>query len=126
MAIATVMLFITGCGESSSWYPIEGGYINLKQAHKITTEATVRVTYLDDSFCTVMSEKAITEDNIEEAIKELKKSSNRIYRVEYKAVINIDGFNIRLAKLEGDPTVDNIEDMLDSWLDAVKDLEDRL
>ena len=62
----------------------------------------------------------------EEAIKELKKSSNRIYRVEYKAVINIDGFNIRLAKLEGNPTVDNIEDMLDSWLDAVKDLEDRL
>ena len=46
--------------------------------------------------------------------------------MEYKAVINIDGFNIMLAELEGDPTVDNIEDMLDSWLDAVKDLEDRL
>lgn len=126
MAIATVMLFITSCGESSSWYPIEGGYINLKQAHKITTEATVRVQYLDDSTCTVMFKKAITEDNIEEAIKELKKSFNGIYRVEYKAVINIDGFDIMLAKLEGNPTVDNIEDMLDSWLDAVEDLEDRL
>ena len=46
--------------------------------------------------------------------------------MEYKAVINIDGFDIEFAKLEGNPTVDNIEDMLDSWLDAVKDLEDRL
>ena len=35
MAIAAVMLFITGCGESSNWYPIEGGFVNLKQAQNI-------------------------------------------------------------------------------------------
>ena len=46
--------------------------------------------------------------------------------MQCKAFIEIDGFKIELAKLEGELTIDNIENMLDSWLDAVEDLEDRL
>ena len=126
MAIATVILFITGCEESSNWYPIEGGFINLKQAQNITTEATLEVMYDDYDNRVAMSKKAITEDNINEAIKELKKSSKTIKIMQCKAFIEIDGFKIELAKLEGELTLDNIENMLESWLDAVEDLEDRL
>lgn len=119
MAIASVMLFVTGCGESSessNWYPIEGGFINLKQAHRITTGIQ-----LGDSKGT------ITENNINEIKKLYKKmlERNEIHMFSYyEAFIDIDGFKITLAK--GFGKIENFEDMFDSWLDAVKDLEDRL
>lgn len=119
MAIATVMLFVTGCGESSNWYPIEGGYINLKQAHRITTGIQ-----LNNSF-----KRTITENNINEIKKKFKEKLGKNEKSDwfsYEAFINIDGFKITLAKGEGEITVENFEDMLDSWLDAVEDLEDRL
>ena len=118
-AIASVMFFITGCGESSNWYPIEGGYINLKQAHRITTEIKLANHF----------RRTITENNINEIKKIFKEKLGKNEKSDwfsYEAFIDIDGFKITLAKGSGEITLENFEDMLDSCLDAVEDLEDRL
>ena len=135
MAIATVMLFITGCGESSessSWYPIEGGFINLKQAHRITSSATLAIaSSINHSESYLLKETPITKENIEKALNELNKWE-KIGTVGCRAEIHIDGFKIVLPSFnsweESDlqDTKDKIEDILDTWLEAIEDIEDRL
>ena len=113
------MLF-TGCGDSNSndsstkeesnvklndWYPIDGGYINLRHVKIISSN--IEYPWGEKAY------GAITKANIEEC----KKSDSNM-----RAYISFDGFKVYLPSANAN----NKHYMYDSWLREFQEVERRL
>ena len=133
------VLFLCGCGDNDgAWYPVEGGFINLKNVKEITTEFSLvldpnstlnLIDLVNTPIQTInkMSTKAIikqpiTKENIEKAKKIVEE--NEFSNVKYSAFIIFDDQKIKLPKMEKFESKEDVLDMLNDWLDSVEDLED--
>ena len=120
LAVLSSAMLFTGCGDSNSndsstkeesnvklndWYPIDGGYINLRQVKIISSN--IEYPWGEKAY------GAITEANIEKC----KKSDSNM-----RAYISFDGFKVYLPSANSD----NKHYMYDSWLREFQDVERRL
>ena len=119
LAVLSSAMLFTGCGDSNSkdsstkeesnvklndWYPINGGYINLRQ---------VKIISSNIEYPWKKAFGAITKANIEEC----KKSDT-----DMCAYISFDGFKVYLPTANSD----NKYYMYDSWLKEFQEVERRL
>ena len=126
--IALTLIGSVGCSKSpNGWYPIDGGYINLRHVKKITTHAELRIlSERNELYGISIINDSITRANIEKAkdkIREEHKKGTKITGVSNGAYIEFDGFKVRLDSLPEFESYKDIIKLLDSWLDAVEELE---
>lgn len=124
--ITLILTGSVGCSKRpNGWYPIDGGYINLKNIKTITTHAELTF-YEKDNFIPIAYpiNGSITRANIEKAKDEIReKYKNGIEKIHALAHIEFDGFKVRLDSLPEFESYKDIIKLLDSWLDAVEELE---
>lgn len=121
--ITLILTGSVGCSKSpNGWYPIEGGYINLKNVKTITTHAELVV--FGEGHPSEVIKGSITRDKIEKAkdvIREKhKKDIESIHAVAY---IEFDEFKVMLDSLPEFESYKDIINLLDSWLESVEELE---
>ena len=123
LAVLSSAMLFTGCGDSNSkdsntkeesnvklkdWYPIDGGYINLRHVKTISSNMS---GILKDS-----NWGAITKDNIEKCKKAQWPYS------PFKAYISFDGFKVYLPNASENDRIF----VYDSWLKEFQEVERRL
>lgn len=130
--IALTLIGSVGCSKKpNGWYPIDGGYINLRHVKKITTHAVLSIfsernELYERLYGISIISDSITRANIEKAkdkIREEHKKGTKITGVGAEAYIEFDGFKVRLDSLPEFESYKDIIKLLDSWLDAVEELE---
>ena len=127
MFVACVITLILtgsmGCSKKpNGWYPIDGGYINLKNVKTITTHAELVVFGEEDP--SVVIKGSITRDKIEKAKDVIREKHKKdIESIRAAAYIEFDEFKVRLDSLPEFESYKDIIKLLDSWLDAVEELE---
>ena len=121
LCIITVFV-ITGCGESSYWYPINGGFINLKNVKKISSECYVEAS--ESAMFRIPEKVAITEKNIQEYKKALNKINGEVYYFA-EASIYFDNFKVVLVSYRGKDK-NAAKETIDSWLDTMDEIKARL
>ena len=113
--MSALMLFVCGCGDSdkktqelaeNGWYPIDGGYINLR--HVKTISSSITNGYRGEF---EHSLGAITAENNE------KCKNNKLYTT---AFIEFDGLKVYLPSANDE---ESRNARLDSWLEKMKELE---
>ena len=110
MAIVAMAFGIAGCNNNTDgWYPISGGYINLRNVHTITS----------GFFCWGIVEQPITRELIA-SVKKRVKESNEV-PVIYRAWIKFDNFRVDLPTRA--ESKKDVLRLLDLYLDTVEDLE---
>ncbi len=131
-SIAFCGLLLVGCKEksSSAWYPVEGGYINLENVNRITSEASM-ILRVDEDWAdegdTIIYGK-ITSENINGAIQKLKDAKKNYTKGSFGASINFDNFTVRLNSVE-DISWENNKDLIEllkMWLNSMDDVSSRL
>ncbi|MBE6386544.1 MAG: hypothetical protein E7045_00590 [Lentisphaerae bacterium] len=139
LVVMCAVLCLFGCGNNDGvWYPVEGGFINLKNVKEITTEFSLvldpnstlnPIDLVNTPIQTInkISTKAIikqpiTKENIDKAKKIVEE--NEFSNVKYSAFIIFDDQEIKLPKMEKFESKEDVLDMLDDWLDSVEELED--
>lgn len=124
--VCVITLILTGsvgCSKKpNGWYPIDGGYINLKNVKTITTHAELMIVGEEHRSDPING--SITRANIEKAKDEIReKYKMGIENIRALAYIEFDGFKVRLDSLPEFESYKDIIKLLDSWLDAVEELE---
>lgn len=117
MIAGAVALAVTmaGCrNEAEGWYPISGGYINLRNVHVITTGFAVNGPIFSD-----YPGKPITRESIALSKKQVAESID-VPRIT-KAYIKFDDFTVNLPT-EAESKKDVLR-LLDAYLEMVEDLE---
>lgn len=132
LVVMCAVLCLFGCGNNDgTWYPVEGGFINLKNVKEITTEFSlaldsdlnrIEAYFPDSSFHKAIIKQPITKENIDKARKLVEE--NDFKNIQYKAFIIFDDQKIKLPKMEKFESKEDVLDMLDDWLDSVEELED--
>ena len=130
MFVACVITLIltgsVGCSKKpNGWYPIEGGYINLKNVKTITTCAQI-MDAINPLWCPIIINGPITRANVEKAkdvIQEKHKKDINIKGLRATAYIEFDGFKVMLDSLPEFESYKDIINLLDSWLESVEELE---
>lgn len=144
-----LMLLLTGCGAvESNWYPVQGGYINLRQVTHIETKfsMTLKASEKDeDGDDRVVRTELIAEDELITSDK-IKKAKDRIHEVtkesyvagdKKKPVLNSISYSaaivfayagggthtVKLQSLEDWSDNEDLYRLLDTWLSAVKELK---
>lgn len=111
MAIVAMAFGIAGCNNNTDgWYPISGGYINLRNVHTITSGFSDR---------SLVPEEPITRESIASFKKRVKESND--VPVIYKAWIKFDNFRVDLPTRA--ESKKDVLRLLDLYLDTVEDLE---
>ena len=129
MFVACVITLIltgsVGCSKKpNGWYPVEGGYINLKNVKTITTHAELTIIGEEPTSDVALIDGSITRANIEKAKDEIReKHKTGIEKISAGAYIEFDGFKVMLDSLPEFESYKDIIKLLDSWLDAVEELE---
>lgn len=152
LVIVNVMLMTlcVGCGVmESSWYPVEGGYINLRQVTHITTRFSMALKSVENSDGdkvkreeVVAENELITLESIEKAKKRIREVTDEdcaeqssedsprleFNRISYQAeiVFNYVGggtHTVKLQKLEDWRTNSDLLALLDGWLSSVNELK---
>ena len=109
VASLCVMLGIVGCGnDAEGWYPISGGYINLRNVHVITT-----------CFAVNYQGEPITRESIALSKKQVSESKD-VPRIT-TAWIKFDDFTVNLPR-EAESKKEVMR-LLDAYLDMVEDLK---
>ena len=125
VAICAV-LSLCGCGKDDSalWYPVDDGFINLKNVTNISSEFSLVLKKNDNRWHWEYPQirGTISKKNIYEAKKLVEK--NEFSSVDYNAVIYFDKKSVKLQKLEKFESKKDILNLLDSWLKSVEELED--
>ena len=121
--ITLILTGSVGCSKKpNGWYPIDGGYINLKNVKTITTHAELMI--VGEKHRADPINGSITRANIEKAKDEIReKYKIGIENIRALAYIEFDGFKVRLDSLPEFESYKDIIKLLDSWLDAVEELE---
>ena len=121
--ITLILTGSVGCSKKpNGWYPIDGGYINLKNVKTITTHAELMI--VGEKHRSDPINGSITRANIEKAKDEIReKYKMGIENIRALAYIEFDGFKVRLDSLPEFESYKDIIKLLDSWLDAVEELE---
>ena len=115
-SLCVMMLGIVGCGnDTEGWYPISGGYINLRNVHLITTEIDVWGQHA--SPITRESIAQLKKHVAEKYEETIKKGLPMIHR----ACIKFDDFTVNLPK-EAESKREVLR-LLDSYLDMVENLK---
>ena len=111
MAIVAMAFGIVGCNNNTDgWYPISGGYINLRNVHTITSGFSDRP---------LVQEQPITKESI--ALCKKRVAESKDVPIISKAWIKFDDITINLptdAKSKKD-----VLRLLDLYLDTVESLE---
>ena len=116
VGVAALAVTMTGCGnDTEGWYPISGGYINLRNVHVITTEIDVWGQHA--SPITRESIAQLKKHVAEKYEETIKKGLPMIHR----ACIKFDDFTVNLPK-EAESKREVLR-LLDSYLDMVEDLK---
>lgn len=129
MFVACVITLILtgsmGCSKKpNGWYPVEGGYINLKNVKTITSHAELAIIGEEPTSYVALIDGSITRANIEKAKDEIReKHKTGIEKISAGAYIEFDGFKVMLDSLPEFESYKDIIKLLDSWLDAVEELE---
>jgi hypothetical protein len=120
--ITLILTGSVGCSKKpNGWYPIDGGYINLKNVKTITTHAELMIVGEKHRYDPING--SITRANIEKAKDEIReKYKMGIENIRALAYIEFDGFKVRLDSLPEFESYKDIIKLLDSWLDAVEEL----
>lgn len=128
--IALTLIGSVGCSKSpNGWYPIEGGYINLKNVKTITTHAELQVHGNGEVHFTTVIDGSITRDKIEKAKDVIREKCKKgVKWIHEAAYIEFDEFKVKLDSLSEfqsfkDITYKDIINLLDSWLESVEELE---
>ena len=119
--VITAFMF-TGCGDNGCWYPINGGFINLKNVKNISSECYVEASR--SAIIRTPGKVAITEKNIKEYKKALKKIDGEVYYFA-EATIYFDDFKLVLTCYRGKDK-NAAEEAIDSWLDTMDEIKARL
>ena len=132
---------LVGCGAvESNWYPVQGGYINLRQVAHIDTKFSMTLKVVekegDEDERLVRSEviaddELITAEKIDAAkrkIRELSSKGDAFNRISYNAAIIFaysggGTHTVKLQELADWSSNDDLFDLLDAWLSAIKDLK---
>ena len=111
LAIVAVAFSIAGCNnDTDGWYPISGGYINLRNVHTITSG------FSDRPFS---PEEPITRESI--ALCKKRVAESKDVPVILKAWIQFDNFTVNLPT--GAKSKKDVLQLLDFYLDTVEDLK---
>ena len=117
------VLFLCGCGNNDGvWYPIEGGFINLKNVTSIRTYFSLELLKSSKDNKGPSCEGVISKENIDKARKLVENID--FDSVEYTAYIMFDNQRIKLQEMKKFRNKEDVLDMLDAWLDSVEELED--
>ena len=121
--IALTLIGSVGCSKSpNGWYPIEGGYINLKNVKTITTHAELVVS--GEEHTSEVIKGSITRDKIEKAKDVIREKHKKdIESIRAAAYIEFDEFKVMLDSLPEFESYKDIINLLDSWLESVEELE---
>ncbi len=121
--IALTLIGSVGCSKSpNGWYPIEGGYINLKNVKTITTHAELVV--IGEEHTSEVIKGSITRDKIEKAKDVIREKHKKdIESIRAAAYIEFDEFKVMLDSLPEFESYKDIINLLDSWLESVEELE---
>ena len=112
MAIVAMAFGIAGCNNNTDgWYPISGGYINLRNVHTITSGFSLTPLGL--------GAPPITRESIASCKKRVKESND--VPVIYEAWIKFDNFRVDLPTRA--ESKKDVLRLLDLYLDTVEDLE---
>lgn len=140
LMLAIGILSLVGCKKSAScWYPIDGGYINLDNVSRITSEAQLLLWSDDDvkerwgdieiSKDTII-DGVINEANIRNAINKLENSTKAYSHANANAAIIFDNFTVRLENTDDIPGgwTDNksLIKLLKMWLEDKKNVDSML
>lgn len=149
-ASVVLVTLCVGCGViESNWYPVEGGYINLRQVTRITTRFSMSLRAVENDEVKkeeiIAEEDLITSETITKAknrIRELmsgnraeniSKESPRLEfnRVSYQAAIIFDyagggSCTVNLRELENWSSSADLLGLLDGWQASVDELKGRL
>lgn len=144
-----LMLLLTGCGAvESNWYPIQGGYINLRQVTNIETKfsMTLKTSEKDEDGNELIvrteliaEDELITSDKIKKAKKRIRevtkefcvagdKKKPALNSISYSAAIVFSyagggTHTVKLQPLEDWSDNEDLYRLLDAWLSAVKELK---
>ena len=121
--IALTLIGSVGCSKSpNGWYPIEGGYINLKNVKTITTHAELVV--IGEEHTSEVIKGSITRDKIEKAKDVIREKHKKdIESIRAAAYIEFDEFKVMIDSLPEFESYKDIINLLDSWLESVEELE---
>lgn len=115
VGVAALAVTMTGCGnDAEGWYPISGGYINLRNVHVITTGFAVNGPLFSD-----YQGEPITRESIALSKKQVSESKD-VPRIT-KAWIKFDDFTVDLPR-EAESKKEVMR-LLDAYLDMVEDLK---
>lgn len=152
LVIVNVMLMTLciGCGVmESSWYPVKGGYISLRQVTHITTRFSMSLKSVENSDEDKLKREEVIAENELITIESIEKAKNRVRevtdedcaerssgnsprlefnRISYQAeiVFNYVGggtHTVELQKLKDWRTNSDLLALLDEWQSSVNELK---
>lgn len=138
LLVGCMSLAFVGCKKSASaWYPISGGYINLDNVGRITSQASMLLWSDEDKKETYYGFKIekdtildgpITEEGIDNAIKKLTESKKKYSHGNFSAAILLDDFTVRLQDIDDISWNENkdLVQLLKMWQKSMDDLGSRL
>ena len=119
MAIVAMAFGIAGCNNNTDgWYPISGGYINLRNVHTITSGLSY--SFFGPEVPIIGQEEPITRELIASSKKRVKECNDDT-RFFFKAWIKFDNTRVDLPT-RAESKKDALR-LLDLYLDTVEDLE---
>ena len=138
LLVGCMSLALIGCKKTSSaWYPISGGYINLDNVGRITSQASMLLWADEDEKRTYYGVEIakdtilagpITEESVDSAIQKLKDSKKKYSRGNFNAAIVFDDFPVSLQDVDDISWSENKDliQLLKMWEAAMDDVNSRL